>query len=80
MAAEGHGAWDELPSIRMPVLVIHGTDDPQVPAANAYLLAERIPGAELHLVKGARHGFQLEAHPAVTEVVMDFLARYPLSG
>lgn len=80
IAADGYDSWDELPSIRVPVLVIHGTDDPQVPVANEHLLAERIPGAELHLVQGARHGFQLEAHPAVTETVLDFLARHPLKA
>jgi 3-oxoadipate enol-lactonase len=76
-ASQGHEAWEELPSIKAPVLVIHGTDDSVNPTANARLLAERIPGAELRLVTGARHAYQAECHPEATIVVLEFLARHP---
>jgi 3-oxoadipate enol-lactonase len=77
-ASQSHEAWDELPSITAPVLVIHGTDDTVNPTANAHLLAERIPGAELYLIDGARHGYHVERHPEATEAVLDFVARHPL--
>jgi 3-oxoadipate enol-lactonase len=77
-ASQGHEAWEELPSITAPVLVIHGTDDSVNPTANARLLAQRIPGAELRLIDGARHGYHVERHAEATEVVLDFLARHPL--
>jgi 3-oxoadipate enol-lactonase len=79
-ASQGHEAWDELPSIAAPVLVIHGTDDTLNPTANAHLLAERIPGADLCLFDGARHGYLVERHPEATEAVLDFLARHPLQA
>lgn len=78
-ASQGHEAWDELPIIAAPVLVIHGSDDTVNPTANAYLLADRIPGAELHIVEGGRHGYYVECHPEATEIVLDFLDRHRLT-
>ncbi len=77
-ASEGHDAWDLLPTIQAPTLVIHGSEDQINPAANAPLLAERIPGAELHLVQGGRHGYFVEFREEARLVVLDFLGRHPL--
>ncbi len=77
-ASEGHDAWDGLPAITSPVLVIHGDNDQVNPTANAPLLAGRIPGAELHLVRGGRHGYLVEFRDEASRVVLDFIARHPL--
>ena len=77
-ASEGHDTWDELPKITAPTLVLHGSDDQITPVANAHLLAERIPGAELYLVRGGRHMFFIEFRAEVDRVVQEFLARHPL--
>ena len=74
-----HDAWEYLPAIKAPTLVIHGTDDLIAPVGNAQLLAERIPGAELYLVKGGRHMFFIEFRGEVDRVVNKFLARHPLA-
>ena len=79
-ASAEHNVWDDLPRIAAPTLVIHGTRDEVNPTANAHLLAERIPGAELHLVSGGRHMFYLQYRAEVERVVMAFLARHALSG
>ena len=45
--------WTSLPwlwRLKMPTLVMAGTDDPLIPVANARLLARAIPNARLHLV------------------------------
>lgn len=68
-----HDAWELLPRIVAPTLVLHGTDDRMVPTANAPLLAERIPGARLWLHEGGRHGFFEEFATEVTPVVRGFL-------
>jgi pimeloyl-ACP methyl ester carboxylesterase len=73
-----HDAWDLLPSISAATLVIHGSDDGMVSVGNAHLLAGRIPGAELHIVQGARHGFFLEYQQESSRVVLDFLLRHSL--
>ncbi|HEY6540569.1 MAG TPA: alpha/beta fold hydrolase [Ktedonobacteraceae bacterium] len=78
LASEGHDSWDLLPTIKAPTLVIHGSDDRVNPTANAYLLAERIPGAELYIVEGGRHGYFVEFREEASRVVNDFLARHLL--
>ena len=77
-AAKEHDAWDLLPSIQAPTLVMHGSDDQRLPTANAYLLAGRIPGAELSIIQGGRHGFMVEKRSEASRVVNEFLARHPL--
>ncbi|MGN6609799.1 MAG: alpha/beta fold hydrolase [Jatrophihabitans sp.] len=68
-----HDAWDDLPRIGAPTLVLHGTDDEMVPAENAPRLAERIPHARLELVDRGRHGFFLEFADVVDPLILDFL-------
>lgn len=77
-ASEGHDTWDLLPTITSPTLVIHGSQDSVNPTANAYLLAERIPNAELYIVEGGRHGYFIEYREEASRVVNAFLARHPL--
>lgn len=78
-ASEGHDAWDLLPIISTPTLVIHGSNDLINPTANAYLLAERIPNTELYIVEGGRHGYMIEFCEEANHVVKEFLARHPLN-
>jgi pimeloyl-ACP methyl ester carboxylesterase len=73
-ASAAHNAWDALPSITSPTLVLHGTDDLMVPARNATLIAARIPHAALELHEHGRHGFFEEFADTVTPTVMAFLA------
>jgi pimeloyl-ACP methyl ester carboxylesterase len=79
LASEGHDTWDLLPTITAPTLVIHGSNDLINPTANAPLLAGRIPGAEIHIVEGGRHGYFIEFREEASRVVIDFLARHPLT-
>ncbi|AEV85357.1 hydrolase [Actinoplanes sp. SE50] len=72
-ASNRHDAWDALPRVRAPTLILHGTDDRMVPSANAPLLAARIPGAVLHLHEGGRHGFFDEFAGEITPIIDDFL-------
>jgi pimeloyl-ACP methyl ester carboxylesterase len=44
-----------LSAIRVPTLVIHGTEDRQVPFVAAEYLAANIPGAQLYPFKGYGH-------------------------
>ena len=68
-----HDAWDLLPSVAAPTLVLHGSDDRMSPVGNAELLAGRIPGAELHVYDGMRHGFFDELRGPVGARVRSFL-------
>ncbi|WKU43544.1 alpha/beta fold hydrolase [Streptomyces sp. VNUA116] len=73
-ASNGHDAWDALPGVGAPTLVVHGGDDLLNPAANGRLLADRIPGARLHLIPGARHAYFEEFRAVASPLVLDFLA------
>ncbi|MEC3917640.1 alpha/beta fold hydrolase [Nocardia sp. CDC160] len=72
-ASNRHNAWDLLPSIGSPTLVLHGTDDLLNPTANAALLADRIPGARLHLIPEGRHAYFEEFRQLASPAVLEFL-------
>ncbi|WP_306208809.1 alpha/beta fold hydrolase [Actinoplanes sp. RD1] len=73
-ASNRHDAWDALPLIQAPTLVLHGTEDLMVPSANAPLIAGRIPGAALHWTEGGRHGFFDEFAAELAPVLDTFLS------
>ncbi|MFH9201832.1 alpha/beta fold hydrolase [Streptomyces anulatus] len=77
VAGNQHDAWQLLPGIGAPTLVVHGTDDLLNPAANAPLLADRIRGARLHLIPGARHAYFEENRAVASPLVLDFLTTVP---
>lgn len=72
-ASNHHNAWDLLPTINAPTLVIHGTHDLLNPTANASLLADRIPGARIHLIPEARHAYFEEFRTHASPLVLNFL-------
>lgn len=74
LASGEHDAWDVLPTIAAPTLVVHGSEDIFNPTENAPLITARIPGAQLELVEGARHGYFEEFRSVATPLVMDFLS------
>jgi poly(3-hydroxyalkanoate) depolymerase len=47
LAGLGWTSWLYLPQIRVPVLIVMGTDDPIVPVVNGRILASRLPDARL---------------------------------
>jgi pimeloyl-ACP methyl ester carboxylesterase len=73
MASNEHNAWDVLPDITAPTLILHGTDDIMTPPVNAPLLAGRIPDSTVHLFPGARHAYFDECRPVSSAMVADFL-------
>jgi poly(3-hydroxyalkanoate) depolymerase len=70
--------WTSLPwlhTLEMPVLVMAGDDDPIIPLLNARILACRIPGARLQIVRGGGHLFLLDEHPGVIQTIDEFLSQ-----
>ncbi len=67
-------AFDRLPAISAPTLVLHGTDDHVVDSRNARLLAERIPDARLELFPACGHLFFWEDPERFLALVARFLA------
>src|SRR3954464_13155021 len=64
----------ELEHIRVPVLVITGSQDALTPLGDAEELAEFIPHARLEVISGAAHGLMAEAPNGFNEAVLRFLA------
>ena len=60
--------------IRVPVLVITGSQDALTPLGDAEELAELIPHARLEVISGAAHGLMAEAPNGFNEAVLRFLA------
>lgn len=52
-------AYDRLPQIKCPVLIVHGDKDVLVLPENSSLIKSRIPQAEMYMIAGAGHAFQV---------------------
>jgi pimeloyl-ACP methyl ester carboxylesterase len=70
-----HDTVSRLGAIQAPALVVHGSEDAMAPLANARLLAERIPDAELAVVEGAGHAYLLERPEHSRDLLVDWLDR-----
>lgn len=53
--ADGLTAWDALPAIHQPTLVLQRVDDRVIPVKAARVAAQRIPGAKMVELPGAEH-------------------------
>jgi pimeloyl-ACP methyl ester carboxylesterase len=56
------GGEDERPrsasEIRVPFVVVHGSEDPLFPSAHGRALADAVPGASLVILEGGGHGLE----------------------
>jgi pimeloyl-ACP methyl ester carboxylesterase len=66
-------AFDRLPQIRCPVLIVHGEEDVLVPPQNARLIKSMIPQAELYMIPGAGHAFQSVDPVGIHQKIVDWL-------
>ena len=76
-AVRHHDTWERLPELRMPVLVLHGSEDYVMPPGNGELLARRIPGARMVLFDGLGHLFFHEDPQRAVDAILEFLALSP---
>ncbi|WP_284617623.1 alpha/beta fold hydrolase [Aquabacterium humicola] len=75
----GHDAWDDLPSITTPTLVLVGERDACAPTHFSAELAQRIPGAEFIVLDGG-HFIFLEQPELLHDTVAAFIARHTSDG
>ncbi|MFZ0634767.1 MAG: alpha/beta fold hydrolase [Candidatus Acidiferrales bacterium] len=73
----GWEAYSRIDQITAPTLVIHGETDRLIPAANARLIANRIPGAKLVLIPHASHIFETDQPGMANRAIIEFLAAHP---
>jgi 3-oxoadipate enol-lactonase len=71
-AASLHNTYGRLARIDAPTLVVHGAEDRMIPVGNAELLAEGIPGAQLHILEDSGHLYPTD-EPGVDADIGAFL-------
>jgi len=62
-----------LPSIKVPVMVLIGEQDPATTPAHGEFIADRIPGAERHVLPGVAHLSNVQDPDAFNKAVAGFL-------
>jgi pimeloyl-ACP methyl ester carboxylesterase len=73
-----HSAWDVLPTIDVPTLIIAGDKDRLTPVATAERMRDAIPNAELVVIPGHTHLVQVERPDDVHAAIDQFLERHRL--
>jgi pimeloyl-ACP methyl ester carboxylesterase len=66
---------ERLRELRVPALVIHGTDDPLVPFAAGEDTAKAIPGAQLLAIEGMGHDMPRPVWPRIIDGICALAAR-----
>ena len=69
-----------LASVRTPALVIHGEQDPLIPAAAGEATAAAIPGARLEIIPGMGHDLPEGAWPALVGAISGHTAAAEADG
>jgi 3-oxoadipate enol-lactonase len=70
-ACMAHDTSARLSRVRMPTLVIHGTEDQMLPVGNGRMIASRIPGSRLEILDGVGHLFFWEQPERSAELVRE---------
>ncbi len=68
----------QLPGIRVPTLLVAGSDDRVAPAAVMERMARKIPGAEYVLLEGCGHLGPMDQPEPFNQALADFLERRKL--
>jgi len=72
-ATNWSGVCNQLSKISVPTLVVTGTEDVAIPAANSLIIVQKIPGAWLVQIKGAGHGLMYQYPEKLSTVLQTFL-------
>jgi pimeloyl-ACP methyl ester carboxylesterase len=66
----GEQWYGRIDEIRVPTLIIHGTEDPVLPFAHAVALSRTIPGARLLALGGVGHELHKSDWPAIAGAIL----------
>ena len=65
----------QLSAITTPMLILDGKEEEAIDTDHTKLMADLIPGADLHLIAGTGHFAMLEKPAEFNEIVLDYLGR-----
>ena len=75
-AVRGDGDRTEaLKGLKLPVVVLHGADDPLLPKAGGEATAAAIPGAELRIVPGMGHDVPPGLYATIIDAILSAASR-----
>lgn len=74
LAGAAYASQERIGELRMPTLVIHGTEDDAVPIHLARRLRDGIAGARMVEIEGARHNYLTDAPEIASSTLREFLA------
>lgn len=66
----------DLKEIKIPALVVTGTEDVLVPPANSNYLASKLPNSELLRIPGAGHALHVECRDFLNRAAHDFYRKH----
>jgi 3-oxoadipate enol-lactonase len=66
-------AYDRLPQIKCPVMIIHGERDVLVPPENASLIKSRIPQAKVFMIPDAGHSYSAADPLGIHQRIVNWL-------
>ena len=69
-------ASDRLGQLKLPTLVVAGSEDLLIPPENAGVLAKTLPNAELQIIPGAGHALHAECRDLLNSLADDFFSRH----
>jgi pimeloyl-ACP methyl ester carboxylesterase len=74
LACDGLDIAEEISKIKIPTLLMCGTEDKMTPASNCQFMKDRIAGAQVALIENAGHLGMLENAEAFNEALRRFLS------
>ncbi|MGH7907056.1 MAG: alpha/beta fold hydrolase [Candidatus Binataceae bacterium] len=66
-------AYDLLPQVKCPVLIVHGEKDVVIPPENAVIIKSQIPQAEVVMIPNAGHGYWVSDPVAIHQKIVAWL-------
>jgi pimeloyl-ACP methyl ester carboxylesterase len=67
---EGDYRYSNLRNIKVPTVVLQGTDDPIIPVESGQDLAANIPGADLFIIPGLGHDMPVQLVPSFIDAIV----------
>jgi pimeloyl-ACP methyl ester carboxylesterase len=77
---EGDYRYSNLKNIRVPTVVLQGTDDPLIPVESGQDLADNIPGADLFIIPGLGHDMPMQLVPSFIDAIITAATRAAASA
>jgi len=77
LACDEFNVMERVSTIRVPTLLICGSQDRMTPPSRSEYLHEQIKGSQLHIVEGAGHMAMIEKPEDVAELLAGFVDQIP---